>query len=76
MTGTIRTWKGGASGKASDWSTAGNWNPAGKPIPLDTARVTDAANPAVLSETLRIARLIVAGGRVRTAGHRLQVKAP
>jgi uncharacterized protein YjdB len=73
--GTTRTWKGGVSGKARDWSAAGNWNPSGAPTALDTARVPAVSNPAVLEADARMARLIVAGGRVRSAGHRLLVKA-
>jgi trimeric autotransporter adhesin len=75
-TGTVRTWKGGVAGKPTDWSTAGNWTPAGKPMTLDTVRVPAVAHAAVLREDVQVARLIVGGGRVRTAGHRLLVKAP
>lgn len=72
--GTIRTWKGGASGHASAWSAGGNWSPAGVPAAMDTARVPAAAHPAVVGSEVRIARLIVAGGRVRAAGHPLIIK--
>jgi hypothetical protein len=72
--GIVRTWRGGTSGSADDWSTATNWTPAGTPTALDTVRVAEAANPAVLSEDVVVAKLIVAGGVVRTAGHRLLVR--
>jgi uncharacterized protein YjdB len=71
--GIVRTWRGGASGRATDWSAAGNWNPSGKPIAQDTARVPATANPAVLSEDVQIARLVISGGQVRLAGRRLTV---
>jgi serine/threonine protein kinase len=74
--GILRTWQGGASGKTSDWSTAANWTPAGKPIPLDTVRVPPSSSPAVLSEDVQVGRLIVAGGRVRIGGRRLEIRAP
>lgn len=73
-TGQVRVWQGGAAGRPSDWSTEGNWNPAGKPITLDTVRVPAGANSAVLSQDVQVARLIVAGGRVRTAGKRLKLR--
>ncbi len=76
VAGVIRTWLGGTGAKPSDWSTDGNWNPAGAPIALDTVRVPVAANSAVLSEDVQIARLIVAGGTLRNAGYRLKIKAP
>lgn len=76
VAGLVRTWKGGMAGKPTDWSAGGNWSPAGKPIPLDTVRVPATANAAILSEAVQIARLIVAGGRVRTAGYRLRISKP
>lgn len=74
--GVIRTWRGGAAGRLSDWSIAGNWSPSGKPIALDTVRVPAVANAAVLSESVQIARLLIVGGKVRLAGHQLRVTAP
>jgi len=71
--GIVRTWKGGASGKATDWSAAANWNPSGVPIPLDTARVPATASSPVLKADVEIARLILSGGRLRTAGFRLKI---
>jgi uncharacterized protein YjdB len=75
-TGRLRTWKGGVSGKASDWSAAANWTPTGKPIAVDTVRIPVVSQPAVLSEAVQVAGLIVAGGRLRNGGHTLRVKAP
>lgn len=72
--GIVRTWKGGASGRASDWSVAANWNPSGVPIPLDTVRVPATAASPVLKADVQIARLILAGGRLRNAGFRLSVR--
>ncbi len=72
--GIVRTWKGGASGRATDWSAAGNWNPSGVPIPLDTVRVPATTAGPVLKGDVQIARLILAGGRLRTAGFRLHVR--
>lgn len=71
-TGTIRIWKGGASG---EWSAAANWEPRGAPIPLDTVRVPPAPNAAVLTDDVEVAQLRIEGGAVRTAGHALIVKA-
>jgi trimeric autotransporter adhesin len=71
--GIVRTWKGGASGKASDWSAPANWNPLGAPIPLDTVRVPATTAAPVLKADVQIARLILAGGRLRTAGFRLSI---
>jgi uncharacterized protein YjdB len=76
VSGIVRTWRGGASGRATDWSAAGNWNPSGKPIALDTVRVPAAPDAAVLSEDVQIARLVISGGQVRLAGHRLRVTDP
>ncbi|HUF34747.1 MAG TPA: Ig-like domain-containing protein [Gemmatimonadales bacterium] len=72
--GVVREWVGGAAGGPSDWARAGNWNPAGAPSLLDLARVPPAADPAVLSGDVQVARLVVAGGQTRTAGHRLVVR--
>jgi hypothetical protein len=74
--GRIRTWRGGASAKPTDWSTGANWNPAGEPSVRDTARIAPASDPAVLADTEQIAKLIIAGGRLRTAGHRLTIRKP
>jgi len=71
----LRTWVGGAT-PPTDWSVAGNWTPAGVPAPLDTARVPAVPNAPVLSHDVQLARLIVAGGTLRTAGHVLTVKQP
>jgi hypothetical protein len=76
VSGITRTWRGGAAGRPSDWSIAGNWNPSGKPIALDTVRVPAAPDAAVLSEDVQIARLVISGGQVRLAGHRLRVTDP
>jgi hypothetical protein len=72
--GTVRTWKGGASGRASDWSAPANWNPAGVPIPLDTVRVPATTASPVLKADVEVARLVLAGGRLRNAGFRLSVR--
>ena len=74
--GTIRTWRGGSSARPTDWSTASNWNPSGKPSISDTARIAPASNPATLAADEQIARLIIAGGRLHTAGHRLTIRKP
>ena len=69
----VRTWKGGASGKATDWSAAANWDPSGVPIPLDTVRVPATASSPVLKGDVEIARMTLSGGRLRTAGFRLKI---
>jgi uncharacterized protein YjdB len=74
-TGGIRTWKGGAPGQPADWATAANWDPQGKPLALDSIRVPDVADPAVLSENAEVAQLLIQGGSVRNAGHVLTVRA-
>lgn len=76
IAGITRTWRGGASGRPSDWSVAGNWNPSGKPIALDTVRIPAVPNAPVLSESVQIARLHIVGGKLRLAGHGLRVSAP
>ncbi|MGH7628698.1 MAG: Ig-like domain-containing protein [Gemmatimonadales bacterium] len=73
--GMLRNWIGGAAGP-TDWSVAPNWNPAGTPGSADTARLPAATNAPVLSGDVRIARLIVVGGRLRTAGHTLTIRQP
>jgi uncharacterized protein YjdB len=74
--GVVRTWRGGASAKPTDWSTGSNWSPAGAPSARDTARIAPADEPAVLGENEQIAKLIIAGGRLHTAGHRLTIRKP
>ena len=69
-----RRWKGGAAGRATDWSAPANWEPAGKPTPLDLVRVPAVQNEVVLTEDVQVSRVIVAGGRVRITGHRLHLK--
>jgi uncharacterized protein YjdB len=76
VAGVIRIWRGGAAGRPNDWSAPGNWNPSGKPIALDTVRIPEVANAAVLSENVQIARLHIVGGKLRLAGHQLRVTAP
>jgi hypothetical protein len=73
--GSMRGWIGGAPGP-SDWSAAQNWNPAGAPSAADTARVPTATHAPVLTQNVQVARLIVAGGRVRNAGHALKIRQP
>ena len=73
--GMLRTWVGGGS-RASDWSLPGNWNPSAEPGAADTVRIPATPNAAVLSRNVEIARLIVSGGSLRTAGHRLAVRQP
>lgn len=72
--GITRIWKGGASGRVNDWTAPANWDPAGTPTPLDTVRVVARPNFPVLKGDVQIARLIIAGGRLRTAGFRLNVR--
>ncbi|HEX5387611.1 MAG TPA: Ig-like domain-containing protein [Gemmatimonadales bacterium] len=72
----LRTWVGGAAGGPANWSLAANWKPAGVPGALDTALVAATSAPAELSEDVQVARLIVAGGTLRDAGHILLVKQP
>ena len=74
--GIVRTWRGGAAGGPRNWSLAANWTPAGTPIPLDTVRIPANTNPAVLSEDVQVARLLLAGGQLGLAGHRLRIIAP
>ena len=72
-TGIVRTWKGGASGRATDWSAPANWSPAGAPIALDTVRVPATVAAPVLVGDVRIARLMLVGGRLRNAGFTLSI---
>lgn len=76
--GRLRTWVGAQSAGPgpADWSGGGNWNPAGEPIPLDTARIEPAATPSRLSQDVTIARLILAGGTLRNGGHALSIRQP
>jgi len=73
-TGIVRTWKGGASGRATAWSVPANWNPAGVPIPLDTVRVPVTAASPVLDADVQVARLLLTGGRLRNAGFKLNIR--
>jgi hypothetical protein len=68
-------WIGGAPGP-SDWSVATHWNPAAVPGAADTARIPAADGFPVLSRNVQIARLILAGGPLRTAGHSLTIRQP
>jgi hypothetical protein len=43
---------------------------------VTTVRIVPAPNPAVLAENEQVAKLVVAGGRLRTAGHRLTIRKP
>ncbi len=63
--GIVRTWKGGAGGAPTEWGVAANWNPAGKPIPLDSVRVPSVQHGAVLFSEAEVAQLIIAGGTLR-----------
>jgi uncharacterized protein YjdB len=74
--GIVRTWRGGAAGGPRNWSIAANWNPAGKPIALDTVRIPANTNPAVLSEDVQVARVLLVGGQLGLAGHRLRIIVP
>ncbi|MGH7629887.1 MAG: Ig-like domain-containing protein [Gemmatimonadales bacterium] len=73
--GSQLTWIGGAPGP-SDWSIAGHWNPAATPSAADTARIATATGFPVLSRNVELARLVVAGGWLRTAGHTLTIRQP
>lgn len=72
--GTQLTWTGSAS--TSNWFAAGNWMPAGVPGAADTVRIPAASPTSVLSGNAEIARLIVSGGVLRTAGHTLAIRRP
>jgi uncharacterized protein YjdB len=73
---TTRTWRGGARGRESDWSAGTNWDPQGKPLVRDTVLIPGGTDPAMLTEDVHIARLILAGGRLRTGGHLLRIASP
>ena len=64
------TWTGAAS---TDWSVAGNWNPARVPTSVDPVTIPAAAQSPALTARAVAQRVTITGGNLDLAGHTLEV---
>jgi hypothetical protein len=63
-----KTWVGGASGDATNWSNPANWSPSGVPTNAQNVVIPQTANPPVLTATVTTNDLFVLSGASLSTG--------